>query len=59
MKKKRPQLKIRGHYRIIDGKKTRIDPFSTDLPDICLLVTAEIATGMKFELSNSKKLKVL
>ncbi|MBY0202013.1 hypothetical protein [Paenibacillus cucumis (ex Kampfer et al. 2016)] len=49
MLKKRPKLKIEGHYRIIDGEKVRIDPLTTDLPELCLLVIAEVLTGSKCE----------
>ncbi len=48
--KKRKQLKVAGHYMIIDGKKTPIDPKETDLPDRCKLAWAEMVTGQKYEL---------
>lgn len=46
-RKPRPQLKLGGHYRMIDGVKTKIDPFQTDIPDRCKLIVAEAALGMK------------
>lgn len=52
-KRKRPQLKVVGHYMMIDGKKTQIDPFKTNLPDRCKLALAEMVTGQKYELVQS------
>ncbi|MGG1661733.1 hypothetical protein [Brevibacillus sp. NRS-1366] len=50
MSKKRPELKIRAHYMLIDGEKVEIDPLKTDLPDRCKLLLAELMTGQKYEL---------
>lgn len=53
-RKPRPQLRIVGHYRMIDGIKTAIDPFKTDIPDRCKLVVAEIATGQKLSFAENE-----
>lgn len=45
--RKRPNLRITGHYRIINGEIVEIDPFATDIPDRCKLILAEIMTEKK------------
>lgn len=54
-KRKRPELKIVGHYMMIDGVKTPIDPLKTNLPDRCKLALAEMITGLKHELVKSSE----
>lgn len=49
-KRKRPELKIIGHYMMVNGEKIAIDPLKTNLPDRCKLAIAEMATGKKYEL---------
>lgn len=53
MRKRRPELKVVGHYMIINGEKVKIDPLKTDLPDRCKLALAEMITGQKYELVES------
>lgn len=50
--RKRPKLRIGGHYRIINGEIVEIDPFVTDIPDRCKLILAEIMTGKKVTFVN-------
>lgn len=50
MQRRRPKLKLKGHYMMIDGQRVEIDPHQTDLPDRCLLALAEMATGQQYEL---------
>ncbi|GAC41689.1 hypothetical protein [Paenibacillus popilliae] len=52
-KSERPQLKLVGHYMIINGERFEIDPSKTDLPNRCKLALAEMATGKKYEFVNA------
>lgn len=49
-KRKRPELKVVGHYMMVNGEKVEIDPLKTNLPDRCKVALAEMATGKKYEL---------
>ncbi|MGD8188524.1 hypothetical protein ACQCN2_00855 [Brevibacillus ginsengisoli] len=57
MRKKQPELRLRSHFMIINGEKVEIDPKETDLPDRCKLIFAELITGNKYELIESKEFK--
>jgi len=49
-KQKRAEIKVTGHYAMIYGQKTLIDPLKTDLPDRCKKIWAESMLGCKCEL---------
>ncbi|MED1850315.1 hypothetical protein P4V33_01485 [Brevibacillus borstelensis] len=51
---KRPQIKVVAHFMEIDGARVKVDPFQTDLPDRCKLALAEMTTGQKYELVETR-----
>lgn len=50
----RPKIKIVGHYMQIDGELVEIDPDKAGIPDRCKQVLAEVYTGRKYVLVESK-----
>lgn len=52
-RRERPEIKIVAHYRVIEGVKTEIDPYKTDLPLRCRLAVAEMVTGKKYKVAGS------
>jgi len=45
VRRERKEIKIVGHYMMINGKKKEIDPLNTNLPDRCKLALVKMGRG--------------